>query len=81
MIVETEAYELVATQKIGKYTISVRLPKVPFVDTELTKVHSDSEAVVDTELTDQELARRCIQCISGKWVKGIFRCNRSKCKY
>lgn len=36
---------------------------------------------VNTRLTEQELALRCLQCSSLKSPGGIFRCSRQRCKY
>ena len=36
---------------------------------------------VNTVLTDEELAKRCLQCHSLKIIGGILKCSRHQCKY
>ena len=76
-------YELVATQKIGKYTISVRLPSI---NTKLIKPikevvsGQETQPEINLVLSDDEQARRCMQCSSLKSRAGVFRCERQRCK-
>ena len=32
-------------------------------------------------LTDEEIARRCVNCTQGKWAHGTHYCLRKTCKY
>ena len=77
----TKEYDLVATQKIGKYTVSVRWPKPARLTEQIVTGGYYLEPAVNTVLTDEEFAKRCLQCPSGKWRNGILRCSRQKCRY
>lgn len=64
--------------------IFARLPRKGKFSTKLKTAPAHSEvpqANVNTELTEEEKARRCLNCDSLKSRGGTFYCKRKRCKY